>query len=67
MITTTVSSKFQIVIPQEVREALGLKAGDRLEVFPFRDRIELVPIRSVRDLRGRVKGPDAQPGPGAKP
>jgi len=56
MITTTVSSKFQIVIPQEVRESLGIRPGDRLEVFPYRDRIELVPIRPVRDLRGRVKG-----------
>jgi AbrB family looped-hinge helix DNA binding protein len=56
MITTTVSSKFQVVIPQEVREAMGLKAGDRLEVFPYRDRIEMVPIRSVRELRGRVRG-----------
>jgi AbrB family looped-hinge helix DNA binding protein len=63
MITTTVSSKFQIVIPQEVREAMGLKPGDKLEVFPYRDRIELVPVRSVRELRGRIKGLTAEARP----
>lgn len=56
MITTTVSTKYQVVIPQEVRDVLGLKPGDRLEVFPYRDRIELVPVRSVREIRGRLKG-----------
>lgn len=66
MITTTVSSKFQVVIPQEVRESLGLKAGDKLEVFPYRDRIELVPIRSVRELRGKLKGMKATENPGAQ-
>ena len=67
MITTTVSSKFQVVIPQEVRESLGLKAGDKLEVFPYRDRIELVPIRSVRELRGRLKGMTSADQKGTQP
>lgn len=67
MITTTVSTKFQVVIPQEVRETLGLKPGDRLEVFPYRDRIELVPIRSAREIRGRVKGLTKPTGEGKAP
>lgn len=41
--TVTLSSKFQIVIPREAREALGLSAGDELLVLSKPDRVVIVP------------------------
>ena len=58
MHTVTISPKFQVVIPQQVREALGLRSGEKAQVIPFRNRIEIIPIREVRKLRGMVKGID---------
>jgi len=56
MAQTTVSSKFQVVIPKQVRVELGLKTGEVLRVIG-RDRIiSLVPDRPVRQLRGFLKG-----------
>jgi AbrB family looped-hinge helix DNA binding protein len=54
----TVSPKFQVVIPQEVREALSLRPGEKLEVFRFENRIELIPVRPIREMRGFLRGMD---------
>jgi AbrB family looped-hinge helix DNA binding protein len=56
MTTTTVSSKYQIVIPAKIREALGIKPGERLHAIEYRGRIELVPVRAVKGARGSLKG-----------
>lgn len=58
MESVTVSSKFQVVIPQRVRERLGLKPGEKLQVVPYADRIELIPQRPARELRGFLRGID---------
>jgi AbrB family looped-hinge helix DNA binding protein len=58
MPTVTVSSKFQIVIPQEVRQALDIRPGEKLQVLQYGNRIELVPIRPIRELRGFLRGID---------
>jgi AbrB family looped-hinge helix DNA binding protein len=50
-----VSPKFQIVIPQEVREAMALRPGEKLQVFQLGNRIELVPIRPIREMRGFLR------------
>ncbi len=57
------SSKFQIVIPQRVREQLGIRPGERLQVLTFDNRIEdnrieLLPIESPQELRGFLAGID---------
>jgi len=54
----TVSSKYQIVIPREVRESMKITPGQQMQVFELDGRIEVVPVRPVRDLRGRFKGMD---------
>jgi AbrB family looped-hinge helix DNA binding protein len=54
----TVSPKFQVVIPREVRDSLGLVPGEQLQVFRYGDRIELVPVRPIREMRGFLKGID---------
>jgi AbrB family looped-hinge helix DNA binding protein len=58
MSTITVSSKYQIVIPAKIREALGIKPGEKLHAIEYRGRIELVPIRRARAARGSLKGID---------
>jgi AbrB family looped-hinge helix DNA binding protein len=52
------SPKFQVVIPQAVREALGLVAGESLQVLQLENRIELIPIRPMKSLRGSLRGID---------
>lgn len=58
--TITISSKFQVVIPSAIREPLGLRPGQRLWAFRFGDRIELVPMRPIRSLRGSLRGIDSR-------
>ncbi|NOT49358.1 MAG: AbrB/MazE/SpoVT family DNA-binding domain-containing protein [Acidobacteria bacterium] len=56
METVTLSSKFQIMIPKGVREQLQLKPGERFHVIGFGDRVELVPVRPIKEMRGILKG-----------
>ena len=56
MQVVTVSPKFQVVIPLAVREAMGLQPGVKLQVVHYENRIELIPIRSSKSLRGSLKG-----------
>lgn len=58
MNVVTISPKFQVVIPQQIREALGLRAGEKAHVIKYRDRIEVIPVRDIRKLRGLLKGID---------
>jgi AbrB family looped-hinge helix DNA binding protein len=61
MATVTISSKFQAVIPREICEAMRLKPGQKVQVFRFRNRVEIVPLRSIRSMRGFLKGIDYKP------
>lgn len=56
--TVTVSPKFQVVIPLAIREAMGIKAGQKVQAIQYGDRIELIPVRSIRKSRGMLKGID---------
>jgi AbrB family looped-hinge helix DNA binding protein len=56
MTSVTVSSKYQVVIPREVREAMGIKPGARVQVLQYENRIELIPVRDPKSLRGFLKG-----------
>jgi AbrB family looped-hinge helix DNA binding protein len=56
MDVTTVSPKFQIVIPKRVREQLGLQPGHQLQVLALSGRIELVPSQPPAALRGFLDG-----------
>lgn len=53
-----VSPKFQVVIPKPVREMLGIRPGQRLQVIPYGHRIEFVPVRHIREMRGFLAGMD---------
>ena len=58
MTRTTLSPKFQIVIPKEVRQMLKLRPGTKFNVVENEGRIELLPVRSARQMRGFLCGID---------
>ena len=58
MESATVSTKFQVVIPRKVREALGIKPGQKVQVIPYEGRIELIPLEPMQESRGFLKGID---------
>jgi len=56
MDTTTVSPKFQVVIPKKIRGKLGLRPGQKVQVLLYEDRVELIPAREIREARGFLSG-----------
>ncbi len=58
MNVVTVSSKYQIVIPKEIRERMDIRPGQKIQAFEFEDRIELVPLQPMDSMRGFLKGID---------
>jgi len=54
----TISPKFQVVIPKAIRESLGLRAGQKVQAIQYGDRIELVPMVPVSEMRGFLAGMD---------
>jgi AbrB family looped-hinge helix DNA binding protein len=54
----TFSNKYQVVIPKDVREKIGLKADASFEVIAYSNRIELVPLKPIKHLKGILKGID---------
>ncbi len=58
MSTVTVSPKYQVVIPKAIRESLRLNPGQKIQVLEYGDRIELVPERSLMEMRGFLQGID---------
>lgn len=60
MTTVTVSPKYQIVIPKDVRDSMGIVAGQQVQVITCRQRIELIPLQPLSELRGFLKGIDTR-------
>ncbi len=58
METVTVSPKYQVVIPSQVRKVLGVEPGQKIQVLLYDNRIEMIPIRPVEQARGFLKGID---------
>jgi AbrB family looped-hinge helix DNA binding protein len=58
METSTVSLKYQIVIPLRVRKLLNIQPGQKVQVIPYEGRIELIPVKPIRQSRGFLKGID---------
>jgi AbrB family looped-hinge helix DNA binding protein len=54
----TLSNNYQVVIPKEIREEIGLKTGVSFELIAYANRIELVPIKPIKQLKGILKGID---------
>jgi AbrB family looped-hinge helix DNA binding protein len=58
MSVVTVSPKFQVVIPQAIREAMGLAPGQKVQAIQYDDRIEFIPVKTLKSMRGFLKGLD---------
>ncbi|MFQ5506084.1 MAG: AbrB/MazE/SpoVT family DNA-binding domain-containing protein [Planctomycetota bacterium] len=58
MATLTISPKFQVVIPKEIRQKLGLRPGQKIQLIAYENRIELIPVRPLAEMRGFLAGID---------
>lgn len=58
MTIVRVSRKFQVVIPQHIREALGLRPGQQVQALQYGDRVEFIPVKPLKSMRGFLKGID---------
>jgi len=56
MQTVTVSPKYQVVIPKAVRQALHIRPGQKMQIVEYNGRIELIPEKDIKELRGLTKG-----------
>ena len=56
METVTISPKFQVVIPRKVRDFLKLKPGLKVQVMVYGNRIELIPLKKISEMRGFLEG-----------
>ncbi|MEW6215672.1 MAG: AbrB/MazE/SpoVT family DNA-binding domain-containing protein [Nitrospirota bacterium] len=54
----TISPKYQVVIPRKLRESLRLKPGEKVEFLQYENRIEMIPVRDIKKMRGFLKGID---------
>lgn len=60
METVTISPKFQVVIPRHIRKQLALVPGQKVQTLMYENRIELIPIRPMKKMRGFLKGLDTR-------
>jgi AbrB family looped-hinge helix DNA binding protein len=58
MKAVTVSPKFQVVIPRDLRKSMDIQPGTKVQILQYENRIELIPLRSPKTLRGFLKGID---------
>lgn len=58
MTTLTISPKFQVVIPKAIREFLRLRPGQKIQALVYENRIELIPVRRAKEMRGFLRGID---------
>jgi AbrB family looped-hinge helix DNA binding protein len=58
MQSVTVSPKFQVVLPGIIRKSLNLHPGQKMQVFLYNNRIEMIPVKPIKEARGFLKGID---------
>ena len=56
MEAVTISSKYQVVIPREVRKQFNLKPGQKIMFIPYNGTLRVVIVPSIKKARGMFKG-----------
>ena len=56
MTQVTISPKYQVVIPQAIRKSLKLQPGQKVEAILYDNRIELIPLKPISEMRGFLSG-----------
>ena len=56
MSTVTVSQKFQIVIPKDIRRHLNIRPGEKIVVVEKGKTIHMIPVGRIKESRGIAKG-----------
>jgi AbrB family looped-hinge helix DNA binding protein len=59
MEAVTISSKYQVVIPREIREQFNLKPGQKLMFIPYNNILHVVIVPGIKQARGMLKGIDS--------
>ena len=60
METVTISSKYQVVIPRQIREQFGLKPGQKIMFLPYNNTLRVVIVPPMGEARGMFKGIDRE-------
>ena len=58
MAAVTITENCELVIPQKLRKSLGLRPGAKVHIFEYNGRLEIVPVRKLKEMRGFLKGID---------
>jgi AbrB family looped-hinge helix DNA binding protein len=58
METVTVSTKYQVVIPSAIRKLIDVQPGQKVQVILYDGRIEMIPVKPVKETRGFLEGID---------
>jgi AbrB family looped-hinge helix DNA binding protein len=61
MNTVTVSTKYQVVIPKQVRQSMHIQPGQKMQVIEYGDHIVMIPVRSIEEARGSLPGINTDP------
>ena len=61
MKTVTVSSKYQVVIPKKVRQALSIQPGQKMQMIEYGHQIVMIPVQPIQETRGLLRGMDTDP------
>jgi AbrB family looped-hinge helix DNA binding protein len=56
MEAVTISSKYQVVIPREVRAQFNVKPGDKLLFIPYKNTLRVIIVPPIEQARGLFKG-----------
>jgi len=53
-------SKFQVLIPENIRDSMGIMSGQKMQMPTYRNCIEMIPIKPIRNMKGFLMGIDAE-------
>ena len=61
MNTVTISSKYQVVIPSQIREQFNLKPGQKIVFIPYKSTLRVIFVPPIEEAQGMFTGIDTDP------